>query len=182
MIGASWSTLVPNLTGRINKPYGLQAVASSRQPLFKNVKITVRHTSKIERYEGTFPSLSAFFLSQHPLVADTERLEEGGRGETADTSFFSVSYRTAEGHPSFLSLVGDTLSFRRGLSEMCFEKGKFTSFTYRTGYGELETEAFTDALSLKEKDGRWLLSLAYYARMGSMVQRNTMRFVFTPMA
>ena len=109
-------------------------------------------------------------------------MEETGRGETDGASFFSVSYRTAEGHPSHLSLVGDTLSLRRGLSEMRFEKGTVTAFTYRTGYGEIETEAFTDELSLKEKDGRWLLSLSYYARMGGMVQRNTMRFVFTPIA
>ena len=121
-------------------------------------------------------------LSVKPLASDTERLEETGRGEITEMGPFSVAYRTEEGHPSSLSLTENLLSLRRGLSEMRFEKGGITRFTYRTGYGEIETEVFTDALSLKEKDGKWLLSLSYYARMGGMVQRNTMRFVFTPIA
>ena len=146
------------------------------------MKILVRHSSKIERYEGEFSSLSAFFLSAHSSVSDTERLEEMGRGEMAVMCPFTVSYRTEEGRPSTLSLADDCLSFRRGLSEMTFEKGSVTSFVYRTGYGEIETEVFTDALSLKEKDGKWLLSLSYYALMGGMVQKNSMRFVFTPIA
>ena len=136
--------------------------------------------SQIERYEGDFSSLSAFLLAAKPQVADVERMEEQGVGELLTSAPFEATYRTEEGHPSSLSLTENVLLFRRGFSEMSFEKGGVTRFTYRTGYGELDTEVFTDLLSLTEREGKWLLSLAYYARMGDVVQRNTMRFIFTP--
>ncbi|MBO7170067.1 MAG: DUF1934 domain-containing protein [Clostridia bacterium] len=144
------------------------------------MKITVKHMSQIERYEGGFSALSTFLLSAKPQVADVERLEEQGTGELTATSPFEVAYRTEEGHPSSICLTENTLFFRRGLSEMRFEKGNVTHFAYRTGYGEWDTEVFTDALSLTEREGKWLLSLSYYARMGDVVQKNTMRFIFTP--
>lgn len=146
------------------------------------MKIKVKHMSQIERYEGFYPSLSSFLLSAKPRVADKESLEEIGEGELTSLAPLSVCYRTEEGRPCSLSLEGDTLLLRRGLSEMRFEKGKSTAFLYRTGYGEIETEAFTDALSLAEREGKHLLSLSYYARMGDMIQRNSMRFVLTPIA
>ena len=154
-----------------------------RDGLFlSNMKIKVKHTSQIERYAEGFSCLSSFLLSARPQASDTERLEETGKGEMMGVSPLSVTYRTEEGYPCALSLADGCLSVRRGLTEMRFEKGRTTSFLYRTGYGEIETEVFTDALSLTERDGRWLLALSYYARMGDVIQKNTMRFLLTPIA
>ncbi len=146
------------------------------------MKIKLKHTSRIERYDSRFPSLSAFLLSAGAVAVDEERLEENGVGELTSSVPFGVYYRTEEGRPCTVTYEKDRLTVRRGLSEMRFEKGRVTSFLYQTGYGELDTEAYTDALSLTEKEGKWLLSITYYARMGDVVQKNSMRFIITPTA
>ena len=144
------------------------------------MKVNVKNMSQIQRYEARFSSLSAFFLASAPSVADTENLEETGNGVMESLSPLSFHYRTEEGHPCAISLDGDTLTVKRGFSEMRFTKGTTTTFIYRTGYGEIETEAFTDGISLAERGGKWLLSLSYYARMGDVMQKNSMRFILTP--
>lgn len=146
------------------------------------MKIKIKHTSRIERYDSRFPSLSAFLLSADAVATDEERLEENGVGEVTASLPFRVYYRTEEGRPCAVTYEKGYLAVKRGFSEMRFEKGRTTSFLYQTGYGEIETEVYTDALSLTEKEGKWLLSITYYARMGDMVQKNSMRFIITPTA
>ena len=143
------------------------------------MKIRVKQSSLIERYEERYGSLSAFLLRAAPLPADSERVEEEGRGELLSLSPFSLSYRTDEGRPVSLLWEGDGLTVKRGFSEMCFKKGGSTAFTYRTEYGALEIKAFTDGITLKEKDGSYLLTLSYYSLIGDMMQKNTQRFLIT---
>ncbi len=141
------------------------------------MKIRVKQSSLIERYEEAYGSFSAFMLRAAPLPADSERVEEEGTGELLSLSPFSISYRTAEGRPVSLCLDGARLTIKRGFSEMVFEKGANTAFSYRTEYGTLEIKAFTDGITLKEKEGTFLLRLVYYALLGDMMQKNTLRFL-----
>ena len=143
------------------------------------MKIRVKQSSLIERYEGTYPTLSAFMLRATPLPADSERVEEEGRGELLSASPLSLSYRTEEGRPVSLFYEGERLTVKRGLSEMIFQKGETTVFPYRTEYGTLEIKACTDGITLKEKEGAFLLTLSYYALLGDMMQKNTLRFLIT---
>jgi hypothetical protein len=74
---------------------------------------------------------------------------------------------------------GDRLTVTRGGGSLVFRAGCHTAFEYRTMYGTLPTEAYTEELSVQEKGNTKLLTLVYIAVLGGMAQKNEMRFKIT---
>lgn len=74
----------------------------------------------------------------------------------------------------------DTLKVTRGGAVLDFKTGARTLFDYRTAYGVLSTEAYTESVTLKEMGSTRLLTLVYTAVFGGMAQKNEMRFKITP--
>lgn len=145
------------------------------------MKAKVLQRSKITRYDGTFSSLSAFLLSPAPSVVDTESADGRGEGtlSLAD-DVFSLNYKEEEsGIAVSLEREGDAVTVKRGGATLMFRMGKKTSFDYRTAYGVLPMEAYTEEVTLQEKGNIRLFTLVYTAVFGGMAQKNEMRFKIT---
>ena len=151
--------------------------------LFFIAKMTVKvlQRSRILRYGGSFSSLSAFLMCPSPTLADQESAELRGEGSlTQRDGGLTLSYREAESGVSVsVEKSENALTVTRGGAVLSFRLGEKTAFTYRTAYGSLPTEAYTDALSVQKKGDTLLLTLSYIAVMGGMAQRNEMRFKIT---
>lgn len=142
------------------------------------MKIT--YHSSITRFEGSYPSLSAFLLTPLPQEADKESMQlcaEGAVSFQADGC--TASYREEDGTAVRLSLQNGTFTFVRGATRAVFPQTGMTSFSHQTGYGALTVDAYTLRLDLQEKNGSYLLTLSYLAHIGGMVQKNTMKWKFT---
>ena len=142
------------------------------------MKATVLQRSRITRYDGTFPSLSAFLMSPSPVAIDTETADARGDGAfTLRSEGFVLTYKEEESHVSVkVEKAGDTLTVTRGGGTLVFRVGARTAFDYRTLYGTLPTEAYTEELSVQEKGSTRLITLIYTAVFGGMAQKNEMRF------
>ena len=145
------------------------------------MKVKVLQRSRILRYDGSFSGLSAFLLCPSPVLADSETADIRGDGEmTQAGADITLTYREEESGASVtVEKKGDTLTVMRGGARLVFRLGEKTAFTYRTAYGELPTEAYTDALTLQKKGSAMLICLSYVAVFGGMAQRNEMRFKIT---
>ena len=177
MIGVSSSIPTPNITERICKARGDTPFCFS----FERMKVKVLQRSRITRYEGSFPSLSAFLLCPNPSLSDSETAEiraDGALTRLGDD--VSLTYKEREsGVRVSVEKRGDTLTVARGGGTLSFTRGARTAFEYRTSYGTLPTEAYTEDITLQEKDNSCLLTLVYTAVFGGMAQKNEMRFKIT---
>ena len=142
------------------------------------MKAKVLQRSRILRYEGSFPTLSAFFLSPSPVVADSETVEMHGDGSCTESGeAVSLSYREEESGVSVaVEKNGNELTIVRDGSPLVFRVGETTSFHYSPTCGTFLIEAYTDALTVQRKGDALLLTLSYTAAMGGMAQRTEMRF------
>lgn len=146
------------------------------------MKAEILQRSLISRYEGEYPSFSAFLLTPAPSLADRESTDARGVGEVSfgkgeDLSF---SYRETEsGIAVAVKKEGKTLHITRGGGVLRFVYGERTEFIYRTSYGALPTEAYCEEISLQKKGHLLLLTLVYTAVFGGMAQKNEMRFKVT---
>ena len=149
-----------------------------RHPFFNFMKIT--YHSSIIRFEGSYPSLSAFLLTPMPEESDKESMQLSAEGKffVAPDSF-SASYQEEDGTNVRLSLEKGTLSFSRGATHAVFPSSGSASFLHRTEYGALTVDTYTLRLELQEKNGSFLLTLTYLAYIGGMVQKNMMKWKFT---
>lgn len=145
------------------------------------MKIKVLQRSFITRYAGSFSSLSALRLCPTPRVEDTEGSEAVGCGESRfGENTLSFTYVEEETKISVtLKKAGDTLTVTRGGAQLRFCLGESTAFSYRTAYGEMPMEVYTEKLTLQEREGATLLTLIYSAVLGGMAQKNEMRFKIT---
>lgn len=145
------------------------------------MKANVLQRSRILRYEGEFSDLSAFFLCPSPQVCDSETSEIRAVGTLAlAEDGLTLSYREEEsGISVLLQKTGDEITIKRGGAMLVFRVGKKTDFVYRTAYGEIPTEAYTEEITMKGKDNTFLLTLTYTATLGGMAQKNEMRFKIT---
>ena len=146
------------------------------------MKVKVLQRSKITRYDGGFPSLSAFLLCPSPKAADTEAAEVRGEGTLLwKDGGMTLTYKEEEsGVTVTVEQTRDTLKVTRGGAVLDFKTGARTLFDYRTAYGVLSTEADTESVTLKEMGSTRLLTLVYTAVFGGMAQKNEMRFKITP--
>ena len=137
----------------------------------------VHYTSTITRYEGKYPSLSAFLMSPSPKESDSENVLFHADGVfKGDKSAFTLSYQEEDATPSRLVFSGDTLVFVRGKTEARFEKSKTTAFAYVSAIGALAATAYTVRLDVLEMAGKLLLTVEYFMHISDMVQKNTMRW------
>lgn len=145
------------------------------------MKASVLQRSRITRYGGSFPSLSAFLLSPSLTPADVETADVRGSGTfTPSDGGFALNYREEESGISVtVTKSGDTLTVTRAGGTLTFRIGARTAFEYRTLYGSLPTEAYTEEISVQEKGSTRLLTLIYTAVFGGMAQKNEMRFKIT---
>ena len=145
------------------------------------MKVKVLQRSRIFRYDGSFSGLSAFLLCPSPQLADSETADIRGEGElTQNGEDITLTYREEESGVSVaVEKKDETVTVTRGGARLIFRLGEKTAFTYRTAYGDLPTEAYTDAISVQRKGGAILVSLSYVAVFGGMAQRNEMRFKIT---
>ena len=146
------------------------------------MKTEVLQRSLILRYDGEYGSLSAFRLAPAPRVADRESGDIRGTGDIVlqGADDLTLSYKEEEsGITVTVKKAGDRLTVTRGGAELFFVLGSVTSFSYRTAYGVLPTEAFTEQLSLQRKGKTALLTLVYTAVLGGMAQKNELRFKIT---
>ena len=145
------------------------------------MKAAVLQRSKITRYEGGFASLSAFLLTPSPTLADVETADVRGMGSfTPSEDGFTLTYREEEsGITVAVKKTGDALTVTRGGGVLTFRLGARTDFVYRTLYGTLPTEAYTEEITVQEKGSTRLLTLVYTAVLGGMAQKNEMRFKIT---
>ena len=135
----------------------------------------VKYHSAITRYEGRFPSLSAFLLCPAPHESDGESLQCSASGTLQEEKDgFVLSYREEEGTPVRVEYRAGELKFARGLTQSLFSLGKTTVFSHHTGYGSLECTAYTTKLETVKRDGKTLLMLNYIAFISGMAQKNTM--------
>ncbi len=145
------------------------------------MKIKVLQRSTITRYAGRFSSLSALRLCPAPRVEDRERGEQEGHGELRfGENGLSFTY-TEEGTGIAVTVqkAGDALTVTRGGALLSFRLGAQTAFSYRTAYGEVPMEVYTEQLTLREREDATLLTLVYSAVLGDMAQKNEMRFKIT---
>lgn len=147
----------------------------------KAMKATVLQRSRITRYDGTFSSLSAFLMSPSPVPTDTETADVRGDGAiTLQNDDFVLTYKEEESRVTVkVEKAGDTLTITRGGCLLTFRVGARTAFEYRTPYGTLPTEAYTEELLMQEKVSTRLVTLIYTAVFGGMAQKNEMRFKIT---
>ena len=145
------------------------------------MKVDVLQRSSILRYEGSYGSLSAFLLSPSPIVADTEMSDLRATGTlTYGNDMLHLEYREEEtGIRVLVEKSGDALTVKRGGALLSFRLGTTTAFTYQTAYGALPMEAYTEKMTLIEKEHMSLLTLVYTAVFGGMAQKNEMRFKIT---
>lgn len=145
------------------------------------MKIKVLQRSVITRYAGSFSSLSALRLCPTPRIEDTEGSEAVGYGESCfGENAFSFTYVEEETKISVaVKKTGDTLTVTRGGAQLCFCLGESTAFSYRTAYGEMPMQVYTETLTLREREGATLVTLVYSAVLGDMAQKNEMRFKIT---
>lgn len=146
------------------------------------MKAEVLQRSLILRYDGEYGSLSALRLSASPTVVDRETNDLRGVGEVVfrGSEDLTLAYGEEEsGIRVTLEKAGDRLTVTRGGTELRFELGSATAFSYRTAYGTLPTEAFTEQLTLQKKGTTALLTLVYTAVLGGMAQKNELRFKIT---
>lgn len=145
------------------------------------MKAQILQRSVILRYEGEYADLSALRLAGTLRILDRETSDARGEG---DVSFceedITLSYREEEsGMTVALKKEGDRLEIRRGGAALSFAVGCKTSFVYRTAYGSIPTEAIAEQITLQRKGRTALLTLVYTAVLGTMAQKNEMRFKIT---
>ncbi|MBE6656154.1 MAG: DUF1934 domain-containing protein [Ruminococcaceae bacterium] len=145
------------------------------------MKAKVLQRSKITRYDGSFPSLSAFLLCPQPTALDEETADVRGEGAfTVTGEDVSLFYKEAEsGFSVIVAKMGDAVTVTRGGSVLVFRCGARTAFDYRTAYGILPTEAYTEDVTLQRKGSTYLFTLIYIAVFGGMAQKNELRFKIT---
>ncbi len=135
----------------------------------------IKFHSSILRYEGNYPSLSAFMMSASPQESDKEDMMSSPEGKfEGDENAFTLSYREEDGMSASLTYRAGELHFRRGATEACFIKGKSTSFSHFAGYGSLLHTVYTLRLEVIKRDDKYLVALSYLAHISGMVQKNTM--------
>ncbi|MCQ2386243.1 MAG: DUF1934 domain-containing protein [Clostridia bacterium] len=136
----------------------------------KEVKIT--ELTGIVRYEGTFSSLAAFFLSPEGKRVDEEHLCRRGKGTLYEKETgFAVRY-TADSQPTVLSCEKELFSMEHNGNLLRFREKKEQSFRFRTAFGEMDAAIYTLSTSLKEKSGSMLFTAEYYLLLSGMVQKN----------
>lgn len=145
------------------------------------IKARVLQRSRITRYDGNFSSLSVFLLSSAPKVTDTETADACGEGTFSFAEHsFSFRYKEEEsGITVAVEKTGNSITVNRGGATLLFRMGEVTAFDYRTAYGVLRMEAYTEEVTLKEKGNTYLLTLVYIAAFGGMAQKNEIRFKIT---
>lgn len=149
---------------------------------FVLMKAEVLQRSLILRYEGEYASLSSFRLAGNPCVADRETSDERGRGEVVfhGENDLTLTYREeSSGITMSLKKTGEQVEIRRGGAELSFCVGRVSSFTYRTAYGNIPTEAIAEAVTLQKRGGSALLTITYTAVFAGMAQENELRFKIT---
>ena len=145
------------------------------------MKAKVLQRSRITRYDGNFSSLSAFLLCPSPVSTDTETEETCGAGTLLlEADGMTLTYREEEsGVTVTVEQRSNSLTVTRSGAVLTFQVGARTLFDYRTAYGILSTEAYTESVTLKEKGNTRLITLVYTAVFGGMAQKNEMRFKIT---
>ena len=146
-----------------------------------DMKAEILQRSSILRYDGSFTSLSAFLLCPSHTTADTESGEIRAHGTLTRTEeALLLEYREEEsGIRVCVRQEGDSLTVTRAGACLSFRAGEQTSFVYKTAYGALPMEAYTQKITLTEKGRTLLLTLIYTAVFGGMAQKNEMRFKIT---
>lgn len=116
-----------------------------------------------------------------PTPSDVEMADVRGDGHlTSENHTFSFSYREEEsGVAVQVENKENGLTVTRGGAVLAFRLGECTAFPYRTAYGTLPMEAYTEEISLQERGSTRLLTLVYIAVFGGMAQKNEMRFKIT---
>ena len=144
------------------------------------MKIIVTQSTSILRYDGTYPSIPAFFMSPSPVEADRERVSAQGEGQGEITEDgISLCYTETSGGTRVtvsLSYRDGELTVMRGGSEMRFLRGATTRFSYSVGYGYLPMTVYTQELTRQDKGGSHLLHLAYLSVTDGMASRTEIRF------
>lgn len=132
--------------------------------------------STIQRYEGEYVSLSAFMLSPSPRIGDKEEVHLAGAGSfKGGVSDFLLSYTENETEQKVSLLYKDgVLRFSHGKTVADFVPGKLTAFSHEMGYGVIEQTVYTESVTVKEREGKYLVSLVYLAHFSGMVQKNKM--------
>lgn len=137
----------------------------------------VQHTSGITRYEGSYPSLSAFLMCPCPKESDSESFLSRAEGRfEGNANAFSLTYKEEDGVLASLDYNGKELHFVRGGTRAVFIPSKTTSFSHITELGAMKAEAYTTRLDVKEKDGKILLSVSYFMHISDIIQKNTMKW------
>ncbi len=99
--------------------------------------------------------------------------------ESETPSLYVKSTEEENGIRVSVEKKGDAVTVTRGGSTLAFRRGARTAFDYRTAYGILPTEAYTEDITWQEKGSTRLLTLVYVAVFGGMAQKNEMRFKIT---
>lgn len=144
------------------------------------MKIIVTQSTSILRYDGTYPSIPAFFMASTHREADRERVSAQGEGQgEINADGISLCYTETSGGTRVsvsLSYKDGELTVMRGGSEMRFLRGATTRFSYSVGYGYLPMTVYTQELTRQDKGGSHLLHLAYLSVTDGMVSRTEIRF------
>ena len=137
----------------------------------------IQYSSSIVRYEGDFPSLSAFLMCPAPKENDSESFIARAEGEmSGDKTALSLNYKEEDGTAASLSYDGEELIFRRGATASRFLRAKTSSFSHMTDLGAMPISAYTLRLDVMEREGMLLLTLSAYMHVSGMVQKTTMKW------
>lgn len=136
--------------------------------------------SHIQRFSGEFSSLAAFFLCPSAKEADSEDIRITAACHLDETApHLSLAFEETEGVDVSLTLSESTLTITRCGQCMTFSEGRTMLFDMATTAGLLRTEAYTEKLLLQKRGTSCMLTLCYYACFSGVVQKNTLRFVFS---
>ena len=150
-----------------------------------DMNIVLTQHTLLSRYEGEYPSLSAFFMTPAPTVADTERVLTRGHGRLEqEGDELLLDYTEEHGeegsiHATLRYVPKDGVTVRRGGGEMRLAVRRRTRFLYRVGLGSLDTEAYTESIEYVRRGKAGLLCVVYYALIGGVVTRTELRFKIT---